>query len=498
MVMSDGATGNGTDPCPPGPAEPVDAWFLGTAAARIEALVDSGSFSELRPRAAHRAVDFGMQDRDLPGDGVITGTARVDGRLVCVFAQDRSVLGGSVGEVHAAKITSLMELASRARCPVVALLDSAGARLQEGIAAVDGYGQIMRHNARMSGRVPQISVIFGACAGGASYSSGLMDLVVMESTAAMFLTGPRAVRAVTAEDVSVADLGGATVHGRVSGVAHLVVTTERGALSTARALLSYLPSSCWHSPPVAPPAVPRHTPTVPANHREPYDVRGVVEGVVDATSFLELQTRFARNVVVGLARLEGRPIGVVASQPMALAGALTIDAAEKAARFVRFCDAFGIPLLTLVDTPGFVPGTQQEHAGIIRRGAKLPYAYAEATVPRVTVILRKAFGGGYLAMGCRALGADMIFALPGATIAALGAEGAVDVVCRREVAADPTRRPALLDRYRREVMPLRVAEERMLVDAVVDPSDLRAVVAAAFEVLGEAVQPGFRHDNMPQ
>ncbi|MGW7514487.1 acyl-CoA carboxylase subunit beta [Streptomyces sp. NPDC054796] len=465
---------------------------------RIGALVDPGSFSEVCSQAGHRATSFGMRERELPADGVITGTGEIDGRPVCVFAQDPHVMGGSLGEVHALKISGLMELASRARCPVVALLESGGARLQEGIAAVDGYGQIFRRNVALSGRVPQLSVIFGACAGGAVYSPGLTDLVIMEADSAMFLTGPRVVKAVTAEDVTTAQLGGPEAHANASGVAHLVSRDERDALRLARDALSYLPSSCHHPPPLSDPASPGPMPVIPDREQEPYDVRAVAGGIVDSGSFLELQPRFARNLVVGLARLEGRPVGVVANQPEVLAGVLDIEAAEKAARFVRMCDAFGLPLITLVDTPGFLPGTRQERGGIIRKGAKLLYAYGEASVPRVTVVLRKAFGGGYVVMNSRSLGADAVFALPGAQIAAVGAEGAVDVVCRREIERAPELREPLLDLYRQEVMALKVAQQRMLVDEEVAPGDIRNTVARTIGLLARTATPGFRHDNMPQ
>jgi propionyl-CoA carboxylase beta chain len=466
--------------------------------ARINALVDRGTFAEIHSRGRHRSVAFGMDERDLPGDGVVTGTARIDGRLVCVFAQDPKVMGGSLGEVHAAKITHVMDLAERSRCPVVALLDSGGARLQEGILAIDGYGQIFRRNARLSGRVPQISVVLGACAGGAVYSPGLTDLVVMTRESAMFLTGPRVVRAVTGEEVDSADLGGADLHAYRSGVVHLVAAGETAAADATRGLLSYLPSSCWGPLPVLAPTSPGPPTRIPTNGRKPYDVREVVHAIVDSASFLELQPQFARNIVIGLARLYGHAVGVVANQPLVTAGVLDINASEKAARFVRMCDSFGLPLLVLVDTPGFLPGTQQERDGIIRKGAKLLYAFSEATVPRATVVLRKAFGGGYVVMNSKSLGADAVFALPGAQIAAMGPEGAVEVLCRRELEDAPTSRADLEQRYRDEVMALDVAQGHLIVDEQVPLERVRDAVARVFELLSAAASRVFVHDNMPQ
>ncbi|HEY8339459.1 MAG TPA: carboxyl transferase domain-containing protein, partial [Egibacteraceae bacterium] len=357
--------------------------------ARVHALVDDGTFTELGRQARHRSTAFGLDRKRPAGDGVVTGTARISGRPVGVFAQDPTALGGSLGETHAAKNARILDYAARARTPVVGLLDSGGARIQEGVGALDGYGEIFRRNVALSGRVPQISVVLGACAGGAVYSPALTDVVIMQRDRAhMFVTGPRVVKAVTFEDVSLADLGGADLHAEASGVAHLVADDTEHALDLTRRVLGYLPSSCWDAPPTYAPGEPLPMPEVPADHRQPYDVRRVIEGVVDAGSFLELHERFAANVVVGFARIEGQPVGVVANQPLVLAGCLDIAASEKAARFVRLCDAFGLPLVTLVDVPGFLPGTGQEASGIIRKGAKLLYAFAEATVPRVTVILR--------------------------------------------------------------------------------------------------------------
>jgi propionyl-CoA carboxylase beta chain len=467
--------------------------------ARVQALVDLDSFTEVGSQARHRVTAFGMDRKRPDGDGVVTGPARIHGRPVEVFAQDPTALGGSLGEVHAAKVAAGLDRARRARCPVIGLLDSGGARIQEGVAALDGYGSIFFRNVALSGRVPQISVVLGPCAGGAVYSPALTDVVIMQRDKAhMFVTGPRVVRAVTFEDVSLADLGGADIHARTSGVAHLVADDAAGALDLTRRVLSYLPSSCWDPPPTVQARAPDAMPRVPDDHREPYDVRTVIDGVVDSGTFLELHEQFAPNVVVGFARVEGRSVGVVANQPLVLAGCLDIDASEKAARFVRLCDAFGLPLVTLVDVPGFLPGTGQEASGIIRKGAKLLYAFAEATVPRVTVILRKAFGGAYIVMNSKSLGADAVFSWPGAEIAVMGAEGAVDIIYRRELAADPDQRPQLLSRYRAEAMDPSVPAERLSVDEVIDPTQTRARVAATLRALERSMQPGYRHDNLPQ
>ena len=467
--------------------------------ARIHALVDLDSFSEVASTARHRVTAFGMDRKRPHGDGVVTGQARIHGRPVEVFAQDPTALGGSLGEVHAAKIAAGLDRAARVRCPVVGLLDSGGARIQEGVAALDGYGSIFYRNVALSGRVPQISVVLGPCAGGAVYSPALTDVVIMQRDKAhMFVTGPRVVRAVTFEDVSLADLGGADLHAQTSGVAHLVADDAAHALDLTRRVLGYLPSSCHDLPPPEAPGRADAMPRVPDDHREPYDVRRVIDGIIDHGTFLELHEQFAENVVVGLARVEGRSVGLVANQPLVLAGCLDIEASEKAARFVRLCDAFGVPLVTLVDVPGFLPGTGQEASGIIRKGAKLLYAFAEATVPRVTVILRKAFGGAYIVMNSKSLGADAVFSWPGAEIAVMGAEGAVDVIYRRTLAEDPGRRPELLAQYRAEAMDPSVPADRLSVDEVINPAETRDRVAATLRSLERSVRPGYRHDNLPQ
>jgi acetyl-CoA carboxylase carboxyltransferase component len=480
------------------PPQPLQE-MLASGLARVGALVDEDSFTESGAMARHRTTAFGMQRNRPLGDGVVTGYARIDGRQVGLFAQEPSVLGGSLGEVHASKIVMVLDYAERSRAPVIGLIDSGGARIQEGIGALDGYAGIFRGNVRLSGRVPQISVILGPCAGGAVYSPALTDIVIMKRHRSyMFLTGPKVVRAVTREGVTADELGGADVHSRDSGVAHLVAEDTAHALELTVRVLSYLPSSCWSLPPVAPVAPPEPLPALPADHRHAYDVRRVVRGLVDGGSFLELQPRFACNLVIGFARVEGRPVGVVANQPQALAGVLDIRAAEKGARFVRMCDAFGLPLVTLVDTPGFLPGTRQEADGVIRKGAKLLYAYAEAVVPRVTVVLRKAFGGAYIVMNSRALGADAVFCWPGAQMAVMGADGAVDLIHRRELAVDPGAREDLLRDYQLTAMAAENAAERLSVDEIIPPSRTRTALTTTLQRLEGALRPGFRHDNLPQ
>jgi propionyl-CoA carboxylase beta chain len=466
---------------------------------RVDLLTDPGTFMEFGSQVRHRTTAFGMAEKRPPGDGVVTGTAEVAGRPIGVFSQDPRTLGGSLGEMHAEKMVSVMSRAERMRAPIVGVLDSGGARIQEGTAALDGYGAVFRTNVALSGRVPQLSVVVGSCAGGAVYSPALTDVIVMaRSRAHMFLTGPNVVRAVTGEDVSPGDLGGAQVHSAESGVAHLVGETEDEALELARRVLGYLPSSCWDLPPVAPAIAPEPLPEVPDDHRRPYDVRAVVRGVVDRGSFLELQPDYARNIVIGFARVEGAPVGVVANQPGYLAGVLDIAASEKGARFVRLCDAFGLPLVTLVDTPGFLPGRDQETGGVIRKGAKLLYAFAEATVPRVTVVLRKAFGGAYIVMNSRSLGADVVLSWPQAEMAVMGAEGAVDIVFRRTLAEDPDRRDDLAEAYRRQAMSPVASAERLAVDEVIAPAETRDAVATSLRSLRRGLRPGFRHDNLPQ
>ncbi|MFP5309909.1 MAG: acyl-CoA carboxylase subunit beta [Actinomycetes bacterium] len=471
------------------------------ARARIATFVDAGSFVELGDQRQHRATSFGLDRRRPDGDGVVTGTGTVAGRPVAVYAQDRRVLGGSLGEAHADKIARTIEQAARGGIPVVGVNDSGGARIQEGVASLDGYGHVFRANVAASGRVPQIALIMGPCAGGATYSPALMDFVVMTDEATMFLTGPRVVKAVTGEDVDARSLGGPEVHAGRSGVAHFVARDDEHAFAIATELLSYLPSSSSSPVPEVAPRPPADVDlaaVVPDDPRQPYDVRDVIAGLVDGGELLEVHAGWARNLVVGFARVDGRTVGVVANQARWLAGVLDATASEKGARFVRFCDAFGIPLVVLVDVPGFLPGTSQESGGVIRRGAKLLHAFAAATVPRVSVVLRKAYGGSYIVMNSKSLGADAVLAWPDAELAVMGAEGAADVIFRRQLEAEPDQRDELIDGYRREAMHVDLAAQRGSVDAIVQPHETRRALSTLLAGLRGAREGGFVHDNPPQ
>jgi acetyl-CoA/propionyl-CoA carboxylase carboxyl transferase subunit len=482
-----------------------------TARERLEAFFDAGTFSELDALVVHRADKFGLAERRVPGDGVVTGWGEVDGRPVCGFAQDATVFGGALGEAHASKIVKVMETARRAGVPIVGLDDSGGARIQEGVLSLGGYGEVFFRNVLLSGVVPQLSLVLGPCAGGAVYSPAITDFVVMAKPAGqMFITGPDVVRAVTGEDVTMDALGGADAHASLSGVSHFTVGSDREAVALARRLLGYLPLNNVEEPPAAEPRPPPASAAgelsriVPEESGAPYDVHEVVDRLVDVGSFLEVHAAWAANIVVGLARLDGRAVGVVANNPSVLAGTLDINASVKAARFVRFCDAFNLPLVTLVDVPGFLPGTSQEHGGIIRHGAKLLYAYAEATVPLLTVILRKAYGGAYDVMCSKHLGADLNLAWPTAEIAVMGAEGAVQILYRRELeAAAPAERDALKGRlageYAREFLSPYLAAERGYVDDVIDPAETRARLADGLKVLSAKRddRPGRKHGNIP-
>src|SRR4051812_40363466 len=415
----------------------------GTAHERIDALLDEGSFVELDALARHRTTNFGLESQRPYGDGVVTGYGTVDGRPVCVFSQDFTVFGGSLGEVYGEKIVKVMDLAMRTGCPVVGINDSGGARIQEGVAALGLYAEIFKRNVHASGVVPQISLVMGPCAGGAVYSPAITDFVVMvDKTSHMFITGPDVIKTVTGEDVGFEELGGARTHNSVSGVAHHMAGDEKDAIEYVKQLLSYLPSNNLSEPPAFPEEADlavtdedRELDTlVPDSANQPYDMHTVIEHVLDDAEFFETQPLFAPNILTGFGRVEGRPVGIVANQPMQFAGCLDIDASEKAARFVRTCDAFNVPVLTFVDVPGFLPGVEQEWDGIIRRGAKLIYAYAEATVPLVTVITRKAYGGAYDVMGSKHLGADVNLAWPTAQIAVMGAQGAVNILHRKTLA----------------------------------------------------------------
>ncbi|MBN2007411.1 MAG: acyl-CoA carboxylase subunit beta [Anaerolineae bacterium] len=480
-----------------------------TARERINGLLDPDSFSEIGMFVTHRATGFGLEDTRPSGDGVVTGTGKIEGRPVCVFAQDFTVLGGSVGEAHGRKIAHLMDLAVQNGVPIIGLNDSGGARIQEGVDALAAYGEIFHRNVRASGVIPQISVILGPCAGGAVYSPAINDFILMvEQISHMFITGPDVIRSVTHEEVDFETLGGAEIHSAYSGVAHFTAPDEEAAFAQLRWLLSYLPSNNLAAPPYVPGeddprrATPELSRIVPTDSQSPYDVRNVVEVLVDNGEFLEVQAAYAQNLVVGFARMGGHPVGMVANQPAILAGVLDIDAGDKGARFIRFCDAFHIPLVTLVDTPGFLPGTEQEHNGIIRHGAKLIYAYAEATVPKASLILRKAYGGAYIVMGSKHLAGDVNLAWPRAEIAVMGPEGAVNTVFRKELAACPTpetRRTELIQHYREHLATPFVAASRGYLDDVIDPSESRARIIAALDFLRDKRQttPKRKHGNIP-
>ncbi len=484
-----------------------------TARERLEALLDPGSFAEIGTFVTHRATGFDMESQHPLGDGVVTGTGEVEGRPVCVFAQDFTVLGGSVGEAHGRKIARIMEMAVRMGVPLIGLNDSGGARIQEGVDALAAYGEIFYQNVQASGVIPQISVILGPCAGGAVYSPAITDFVVMvDETAHMFVTGPQVVRAVTHEDVDFETLGGAGIHSEVSGVAHFVGKDETMALDQVRELLSYLPQNNLDAPPYLAPhslsAGEQPAPTlegiVPEDPQYPYDVRLIIEALVDEGEFMEVHAGFARNLVVAFARMDGHPVGIVANQPEVLAGVLDIDASDKGARFVRFCDAFHIPLVTLVDTPGFLPGVEQEHGGVIRHGAKLLYAYAEATVPKVALILRKAYGGAYIVMSSKHLRNDVNFAWPNAEIAVMGPEGAVAIVFRKELAQgapeqSSARLAELTEHYRSELANPYIAASRGYVDDVIKPDESRKRLIQALDVLREKREatPRRKHGNIP-
>ncbi len=489
-----------------------------TARERIDLLVDPGSFTEFDELARHRATDFGIAATRPYGDGVVTGYGTVDGRPVCVFSQDFTVFGGSLGEVYGEKIVKIMDHALKTGCPVIGINDGGGARIQEGVVALGLFAEIFYRNVMASGVIPQISLIMGPCAGGAVYSPAITDFTLMvDKTSYMFITGPDVIKTVTGEEVSQEELGGAHAHNVKSGVAHYQATDEQDCLEFARELLSYLPSNNLDEPPAGPVAadpaavleltdadVELDT-LIPDSSRQPYDMHHVIEHVLDDGEFLEIHAGFAQNILVGFGRVDGAPIGVVANQPMHSAGTLDIDASEKAARFVRTCDAFGIPVLTFVDVPGFLPGTGQEWGGIIRRGAKLIYAYAEATVPKITVITRKAYGGAYDVMGSKHLGGDINLAWPTGQIAVMGADGAVDILYRRDLAAvtDPQERAALRRQrsaeYEDTLFNPYVAAERGYVDAVIRPAETRSQVTRALRALRTKRQtlPPKKHGNIP-
>jgi len=480
-----------------------------TARERIEKLLDPGTFVETGLYVAHRAIGLGMESSHPATDGVITGWGKVDGRLVYVFAQDFTIFGGSLGEAHGRKIAQLMDLAYQNGAPIIGLNDSGGARIQEGVDSLASYGEIFYRNTRASGVIPQISLIMGPCAGGAVYSPGINDFVFMvDQNAYMFITGPEVIKAVTHEDVDFESLGGSIVHSEKSGVAHFTAPDEESLINQLRSLLSYLPSNNLTPPPFIPSSddpqrlTPELEKIVPMDPQQPYDMHAVIEALVDGGEFLEVQPDYAQNIVVGFARLAGNPIGFVANQPGFLAGVLDINASDKGARFIRFCDAFHIPLVTLVDTPGFLPGSEQEHDGIIRHGAKMIYAYAEATVPKVALILRKAYGGAYIVMSSKHLKCDYNLAWPQAEIAVMGPEGAVKIVFRKEINASDNPAAATLERtrqYREEFANPYLAASRGYLDDVIVPGESRKRLIAALESLHEKRQstPARKHGNIP-
>jgi propionyl-CoA carboxylase beta chain len=482
-----------------------------TARERVSQLLDEGSFVELDELARHRSTNFGMEKNRPYGDGVVTGYGTVDGRQVCVFSQDFTIFGGSLGQVYGEKIVKVMDLATKTGCPLIGINEGAGARIQEGVVSLGLYAEIFRRNVHASGVIPQISLIMGACAGGHVYSPAITDFIVMvDGTSQMFITGPDVIKTVTGEDVTMEELGGARTHNTKSGNAHYMATDEDDAMEYVKALISYLPQNNLEEAPSYDVEADleindddRALDTlIPDSPNQPYDMHTVITTVLDDGEFLEVHELFAPNIIVGFGRVEGRSVGVVANQPMQLAGTLDINASEKAARFVRTCDAFNVPVITFVDVPGFLPGTDQEWNGIIRRGAKLIYAYAEATVPLITVITRKAYGGAYDVMGSKHLGADMNVAWPTAQIAVMGAQGAVNILYRTELASadDPEAlRAELVTDYEDTLANPYQAAERGYVDAVVFPHETRAEIVRSLRLLGNKreVLPPKKHGNIP-
>ncbi|MBN2530039.1 MAG: acyl-CoA carboxylase subunit beta [Deltaproteobacteria bacterium] len=457
--------------------------FEGLARRRLDMLFDKGTFEEIGAGVVNRSTDFGLDKKRIPGDGVITGSGEVNGRIVFAYSQDRSVMGGSLGEAHAKKIARLQDLAMRAKAPMVGINDSGGARIQEGIDSLGGYGEIFRRNVLSSGVCPQISMVLGPCAGGAVYSPALTDFVVMvRKQSYMFLTGPKVVKTVTFEDVDAESLGGADVHGRTSGIAHLIYKDDESAISGVRELLSYLPQSYLEKPPFEEPTDPIERDCseldtiIPASSKQIYNVKNIVKSIFDLGSFFEIQKNWAKNVVVGFARLGGYSVGVIANQPGMMAGVLDCDASRKAARFIRTCNSFNIPIISLIDVPGFLPGTGQEHNGVIAHGAKLMYAYCEATVPKIAVIMRKAYGGAYIVMSSKHVGADVNLAWPTAEVAVMGAAGAVEVLFRKEITQAEDQEEATVkkvEEYESKFLNPARAMERGYVDAVIQPKDTR-------------------------
>lgn len=487
---------------------------VSVARARLERLFDPGTFEEVGAGVLHKCENFGLDKRRIPGDGVVTGMGTVNGRTVYAYCQDKTVFGGSLGEAHAMKICRLMDMAGQAKKPFVAINDSGGARIHEGVESLAGYGEIFRRNVKMSGVIPQIAVICGPCAGGAVYSPALMDFVAMvEGSSFMFLTGPKVVKTVTFEDVTTEALGGGRTHAQQTGVANILCRSDLEALDRVRNLLSYLPDHCDESPAIVNdvdsplydddsrfcPELMEH---FPESSRTPYDMRKIIASVADRDSFLEIHERWAKNIVVGFARMGGKPVGIVANQPAELAGCLDIDASRKAARFIRTCNAFNLPLVSLVDVPGFLPGTEQEHRGVIDHGAKMLYAYCEATVPKVSVILRKAYGGAYIVMSSKHVGGDINLAWPTAEIAVMGKKGAVEILFRKQITASDDPQAATVEaenEYAERFLNPRQAAGRGYIDAVIEPSETRRKIITFLRRLEgkEELWPSRRNSNMP-
>lgn len=478
-----------------------------TARERLQLLFDEGTFEELDKFVKHRNTMFGLDKMKLPADGVVTGIGKVNGRPVAAFSQDFTVMGGSLGEMHAKKIMKVMDLALKMGIPLVGINDSGGARIQEGVDSLYGYGEIFFRNTIASGVIPQITVIAGPCAGGAAYSPAITDFVIMvDQTAQMFITGPNVIKAVTGEDISKEDLGGALVHNTKSGNAHFLASDDRQAIETVRKLLSYIPQNNMEEPPLEEQIIEPDTSdiqtVVPVDPKKGFDVRDVIRRVVDEGTFFEVHEHFAKSIVIGFARINGKAVGIVANQPNYLAGVLDIDSSDKAARFIRFLDAFNIPIVTFVDTPGYLPGVKQEHGGIIRHGAKLLYAYSEATVPKITIILRKAYGGAYIAMGSKHLGADFVAAWPTAEIAVMGPDGAANIIFKKEIDASENpeeTRKQKIEEYRQLFANPYVAASRGYIDAVIDPRETRSWIIKALEYSATKVEsrPRKKHGNIP-
>lgn len=475
-----------------------------TARERLEVLFDPGTFTEVGGLVESRIPDFGMDTKKVPGDGVITGYGKIDGRLVFASSEDFTVVGGTLGESHALKICQIQDMALNARAPIVMINDSGGARIEEGLNSLNGYSGIFLRNTRASGVIPQIAVVMGPCAGGACYSPAICDFVFMvENTSYMFITGPQVMKAVTNEVITTGELGGARVHAVKSGVAHFTYENDRLCLEGVRTLLSYLPQNNRAAGPIVL-GCPRDNSDqiqelVPQSPRKGYDVRTVIETMADRDSFLEIQREWAQNAVTGLGRMDGRTVGFVANQPSYMGGSLDYHASDKMARFIRMCDCFNIPLVVLIDVPAFLPGVAQEHNGIIRHGAKILYAFSEATVPKISLIMRKAYGGAYIAMNSKRMGADIVFAWPIAELAVMGAEGAVSIICRRVIEADPSCKETLIREYEEQFLNPYIAAARGFIDEVIAPEDTRRKIAGALEMLRskERTTPWKKHGNIP-